>query len=909
MRSKFLLFYVFVLFISQVVLVPQAYAFLRMEQLVKDTVDAELVTYAQAKFQRLSCDDITGDIERVVVSMSHQQVAPEHHPYSNYTLEFQGAINQTSEILHVTDTDGRQHEYVFMFSPPVNGANLCAGQSSVLMSIKSGMSAYLGRGKLYGSNFPEAYRDANFDCGFSCAIRDWYFIINPQPPVITLRGSSSLVLEEGDVYVEQHAIATDLEDGNISASIIVGGDFVNTNLAGTYYVTYNVTDSHGIASQEVTRTVVVDAASQILEPLDLQVDSQTNPPQVGTSTPSFSAAFYSPTSTILAVAYEIQIATSSNNWVYPYFDSGMQQLSSSTPSGMRSPQILGPTSPQDGRSYFWRIRFWDQDGNKGKWSTGSNYYLIAIPPSPDIHLLAVQDVLTQSFFSNKYVEPRDNSVQQTIFCSVVDGYVTGIALFGRGNGLPQTARVYLTDNAGHTSDIQEFSGTTTAVTAANWFSGFKRYVFSFPNPIQCNEGLLSFQIRILDAQSIILDGAINEVFPWGECLGVYCVQVKDLYFEIFGTSTVTQAVNHAPVLDLIGNRTVNEGELIEFTVNATDADNDTLTYSASNLPPGASFSTITRVFSWTPDFNQSGNYPDIEFTVMDDGEPMMIATQFVAISVDNVNRQPLLDLIGDKVGTEGVSIAFTVHAVDPDGDTLTYEASNLPPGATFTTSTGVFSWTPGYSQAGNYTDIEFAVMDNGTPMELDTELIMISVGNVNRPPVFGSVGTQAALEGETISFVVSSTDPDGDSVVLFASGTPAGASFDANTGLFSWTPTLAQSGAYIVQFIATDNGTPNLATLLEVPLTIGDNPTPTEQAEAVVDVVVDYNFPLNVENSYLANLKKVAKFIEEGKIAAARNQLLAFIDKVENDMTAGVIGQTEGNELLALANALLDDLQ
>jgi hypothetical protein len=118
-----------------------------------------------------------------------------------------------------------------------------------------------------------------------------------------------------------------------------------------------------------------------------------------------------------------------------------------------------------------------------------------------------------------------------------------------------------------------------------------------------------------------------------------------------------------------------------------------------------------------------------------------------------------------------------------------------------------------------------------------------------------------------------------------------------------------QAGAYVAEFFATDNGVPNLTTLLEVPLTIGDNPTLIEQAEVIIDTVIDYNFPTNVENSYLANLKKVAKFIEEGKIAAACNQLNTFIAKVENDIATGIIGQTEGTELLALANALLDDLQ
>lgn len=801
MRTKFPLFAVSVLFVMQIAIAPQANAFFRLEQLVKDTVDGELATINNnPKYQRLSCDDITGDIERVVVSLSHQSVSPSFNPYSNYTLEFQGAINQTSEILHVTDTDGGQHDYVFMFSPPVNGANLCAGQSSVVMSIKDGQTSYLGRAKLHGSNFSNAYRDANFDCGFSCAIRDWYFIINPQPPVITLQGPSSLILEEGDVYVEQHATAIDLEDGNISASIVIGGDVVNTNVSGVYFVTYSVMDSHGIASQEVTRTVIVDVASQILEPLDLQVESQANPPRVGTSMPSFSATFYSPTSTTFAVAYEIQIATSSGNWVAPYYDSGMQSLTNSIASGVRSPQILGPIFAQDGRSYFWRIRFWDQDGNRGKWSADSNYYLIAIPPSASTDLLATQDVGINNGMA--FGGNTTYALGQTIDCRAVQGQITDIALRGQGNGGLGLLNVYLTDEAGHESEVYEWPKYPAPI---------ETHVFHFSSPILCESGMVMISVKGTGPQIVYFDGVGQDVFPWGECVGS-CRLAKDLYFEIYGTSIAT---NNAPVLDPIGNRTVNEGELIEFTVNATDSDNDSLTYSANNLPLGASFNV----------------------------------------------------------------------------------------------STGLFSWTPSYNQEGNYADIEFTVTDNGDPMELDTELIMISVGNVNRPPVFAGVGNQEALEGEMMSFVISATDPDGDSVSLIASGTPVGASFDTNTGLFTWTPTLAQAGAYIVQFIATDNGVPNLASLLEVPLTVGDNLTPTEQAAAVVNVVVDYNFPLNVENSYLANLKKVAKFIEEGKIAAARNQLLAFIDKVENDMTTGIIRQTEGNELLALANALLDDLQ
>ena len=81
-----------------------------------------------------------------------------------------------------------------------------------------------------------------------------------------------------------------------------------------------------------------------------------------------------------------------------------------------------------------------------------------------------------------------------------------------------------------------------------------------------------------------------------------------------GSNTV---INRPPVLDAIGNRSVNEGQLLTFTVTASDPDGDALTYSASNLPSGANFNTTTHVFTWTPGYGQAGSYPNVHFEVMD----------------------------------------------------------------------------------------------------------------------------------------------------------------------------------------------------------------------------------------------------------------------------------------------------
>lgn len=326
-------------------------------------------------------------------------------------------------------------------------------------------------------------------------------------------------------------------------------------------------------------------------------------------------------------------------------------------------------------------------------------------------------------------------------------------------------------------------------------------------------------------------------------------------------------------------------------------------------------STFGTNGTFAPNVGQAGSISDI--ALQSDNKLLAIGSvsngsyndwalvRFLGIS----NHAPILDPIGNKTISEGQLLRFTITASDPDNDTLTYSAANLPSGAAFDHSTHTFSWTPGFDQEGNYENIEFTVTDDGNPIELDTELITITVGNVNRPPIFDPIGSKEVLENELLTFIVNATDPDGNGITLSSTNLPIGASFDTQSGLFSWTPTLNQSGNYVVTFNATDNGTPNQTGTIDVAITVGDNPTPTEQAQNLVSAVLSYNFPANVENSYLANLKKVEKFIEEGKMQPAINQLNAFSAKVEKDYTAGIITRAIRDNLVSLTQALLADLR
>ena len=275
----------------------------------------------------------------------------------------------------------------------------------------------------------------------------------------------------------------------------------------------------------------------------------------------------------------------------------------------------------------------------------------------------------------------------------------------------------------------------------------------------------------------------------------------------------------------------------------------------------------------------------------------------------DINTPPIMNPIGNKTGREGQLIEFQVTATDPDpNDELTFSGDNLPPGATFDPVTAIFSWTPTYEQGGNYENIEFTVMDNGNPIELDTELITITIGDVNRPPVFTPIGSQAVDEGSLLEFTVVANDPDENNVTLNAINAPNGASFDSVTGLFSWTPDYLQEGTYTVTFTATDDGDPIESSEIGVPITVGNTANPTQLTDDLIDDIETSGVPNNVINSYLANLKKVNAFIEKGKIKPAANQIFAFMCKVEEDLAQDEIDQVMGDNYLFRATEIVEDL-
>jgi hypothetical protein len=285
--------------------------------------------------------------------------------------------------------------------------------------------------------------------------------------------------------------------------------------------------------------------------------------------------------------------------------------------------------------------------------------------------------------------------------------------------------------------------------------------------------------------------------------------------------------NRPPVLDPVGNQTVTEGGLLNLIITSSDPDADVPALSTSTLPANATFVDNldgTGTFDFSPDFTQEGIFP-VTFYATDGTDT---DSELVTITVgDAGNQAPVLDSIGPRIVSEGMTLNIIATASDPDGGIPGLSAINLPLNATFLDNgdgTGTFDFTPDFTQAGNY-GITF-IADDG--VLADSEMVLITVQELgNQAPVLDSIGPQTVYEGDTLILAFSATDPEGHNISFNYTSTPSvsGISLVDNldgTGILTFIPDYSAGGLVTIRIFATDDGTPPLSGIEEVEVTVLD---------------------------------------------------------------------------------------
>ncbi|WP_340818328.1 PKD domain-containing protein [Methanolobus sp. WCC4] len=180
----------------------------------------------------------------------------------------------------------------------------------------------------------------------------------------------------------------------------------------------------------------------------------------------------------------------------------------------------------------------------------------------------------------------------------------------------------------------------------------------------------------------------------------------------------TILIDSRPVLVDTGTVQITENKVLDLTLQATDADNDVLLFSAASLPVGAIFDASTGNLLWTPDISQVGTH-SIDVAVTDG---YLTDTGVLTVEVLPSDLSPVAYANGPYDARVGKKMKLAATgSYDPDGTIMSY-TWDLGDGTTAVGST-VFH---AYNTAGVYT-VTLTVMDNGG--NTDTSVTTVTVEN------------------------------------------------------------------------------------------------------------------------------------------------------------------------------------
>ncbi|WP_430456812.1 Ig-like domain-containing protein [Rheinheimera sp.] len=293
-------------------------------------------------------------------------------------------------------------------------------------------------------------------------------------------------------------------------------------------------------------------------------------------------------------------------------------------------------------------------------------------------------------------------------------------------------------------------------------------------------------------------------------------------------AVVPASLNVAPVISGSPATTATANVAYAFTPTASDADTGTtLTFSASNVPAWASFSSSTGTLSGTPAETDVGSSGSIVISVSD-GEASASLPAF-SITVQTGNKAPVIGGTPATSVKAGTAYSFTPSASDADAnDTLSFSINNKPGWASFSTSNGSLSGTPAQTDAGTTSGIVISVSDGKVSTTLPAFNLQVIA---NTAPV-ATPGSSTLNEDEPASIDLGGTDADGDVLTVQVQSQPQHGTLTQSGNAWLYTPQQDYHGADSLSFIVKD------ATQSSAPATYNLTVTPANDAPVAVDDVL-----------------------------------------------------------------------
>ena len=215
----------------------------------------------------------------------------------------------------------------------------------------------------------------------------------------------------------------------------------------------------------------------------------------------------------------------------------------------------------------------------------------------------------------------------------------------------------------------------------------------------------------------------------------------------------------APILDPIGNKTVDELSLLIFTATSTDPDGPSTSYYLTDEPVEASIDGTSGEFTFTPTESQGPDVYNLTVWVTDGSN-----TDFenISVTVNEVNAAPTSAAVSASLD-EDTNKLITLDSTDSDipSNTLTYSIVSNPSNGTLgTLSVNEVLYTPNADFNGGDT---FTFKANDGQEDSNIATVNITVSPINDAPTSNddSYNTQEDTE---VLITLTGNDIDGDSL-------------------------------------------------------------------------------------------------------------------------------------------------
>jgi len=331
--------------------------------------------------------------------------------------------------------------------------------------------------------------------------------------------------------------------------------------------------------------------------------------------------------------------------------------------------------------------------------------------------------------------------------------------------------------------------------------------------------------------SVLYDEETRTAFVNFDAIGadVYELQVSGVLQSTTGvplgetfTSTFTAVSDFTRFVDLefFNARSSRAFGTVSYDVRITNTGTPTLVLPVVLvLDPAAGFDGVP--INALPKTEGSGFFIDLSATLPTGGRLQPgEATTGRTVTIDNPvgqhvdftasvsaltepNVVPLFTSDPVTEATVGELYTYQATADDPDGAALLFLALSAPNGMTVDPVTGLVGWTPSPADPARAAVVLQVYDARGGRA---TQEYLIDVAGANRAPLFSDVpATFTGQEGESLSLLISASDPDGDRTVVWADNLPPGAAYEPASRLLHWMPGSGDAGTYEgIRFTATD---------------------------------------------------------------------------------------------------------